>query len=410
MKISFITQWYDPEVGSAAIPGSIVRALRARGHDVEVVTGFPNYPTGQLYSGYRVRPYKREDLRGVKVHRVPLYVSHDDSALRRMANFISFMVSASSLGAWLVRRADVVLVYSTPATVGAAGWVLKKIFRRPFVLYIQDVWPDTVTASGMLPDRFARPTNWLLHKFCDAVYRSAKHIAVISPGMKDLLVTRGVPPEKVSVVFNWIDEEVFHPVAAREDPNHEFDIMYAGNLGEVQGLDTAVRALAFARREADVTLRLVGAGVAEKSLRALAKDLHVAEHVHFEGTRTLAEMAQTLATADVQLVCLKDDPLFHLTMPSKIQAILACGKPLITSAPGDAARLTEESGSGWSAPAGDAKALAELFVRASRLGRENLERLGAAGRRYYEERLSAQVGVAGLERALVSARLEGAHA
>lgn len=402
MKLAFVTQWYDPEVGSAAIPGAIVRALKARGHEVEVVTGFPNYPTGVVYDGYRIKAYQREVLRGVTVHRVPLFASHDDSALRRILNFLSFMVSASTLGAFLARRADAVLVYSTPGTVGAAGWVLRRVLGTPFVLYVQDVWPDTVTATGMMPARLVRPSEWILHRFCNAVYRSAAHVAVISPGMKDLLVERGVRPEDVTVVHNWIDEDVFHPVAGRPR-GRSLEVMYAGNFGDVQGLDTAVRAVALAREQVDVTLRMIGSGVAEESLRRLAAELGVADHVRFEGSRTLAEMAGVLADADVQLVCLKDDPLFHLTMPSKIQAILASGRPLVTSAPGDAARLTDESGAGWSAAAGDPEALAALFVRASALSSDELAELGAAGRRFYEERLGAKVGSAELERALAGA-------
>ncbi|MGN0064108.1 MAG: glycosyltransferase family 4 protein [Nocardioides sp.] len=407
MKLAFVTQWYDPEVGSAAIPGAIVRALKARGHDVEVVTGFPNYPTGEVYEGYRVKPYSRETLRGVTVHRVPLFASHDDSAARRILNFLSFMVSASTLGAFLARRADAALVYSTPGTVGAAGWVLRRVFGTPFVLYVQDVWPDTVTATGMMPARLVRPSEWILHRFCNAVYRSAAHIAVISPGMKDLLVERGVRPEDVTVVHNWIDEDVFHPAPRRPRREGALEVMYAGNLGDVQGLDTAVRAVAKARTSVDVTLRMIGSGVAEESLRRLAAELGVSDHVRFEGSRTLAEMAGVLADADVQLVCLKDDPLFHLTMPSKIQAILASGRPLITSAPGDAARLTDESGAGWSAAAGDADALAALFVRASGLSQTELDELGAAGRRFYETRLGASVGAAGLEKALQDAAATG---
>jgi len=151
MKIAFVTQWYDPEGGSAAIPGAIARALQARGHEVEVVTGYPNYPTGHLYAGYRIRLHHREHIRGIAVNRLPLYPSHDGSALRRMLNFVSFMVSASTAGVYIAKRSDVALVYSTPGTVGMAGLVLRRLLRRPFVLYVQDVWPDTVIATGMLP-------------------------------------------------------------------------------------------------------------------------------------------------------------------------------------------------------------------------------------------------------------------
>ncbi|MDP3950828.1 glycosyltransferase family 4 protein [Microbacterium sp.] len=401
MKIAFVTQWYDPEVGSAAIPGAIVRALVARGHAVEVVTGFPNYPTGQIYDGYRVHLHQREVVRGVTVHRVPLYASHDGSTLRRMLNFLSFMVSASTLGAILARRSQVSLIYSTPGTVGMAGLVLRRLLRRPFVLYIQDVWPDTVTATGMMPAKIEKPAEWMLHRFCNAVYRAAGHIAVTSPGMKTLLLERGVPAEKVSVVFNWIDDEVFYPVEAEERAEGEpFEVMYAGNIGVVQGLDTAVRAVALASNEANVVLRLIGTGVALESLRSLAADLGVSERVRFEGSRTLAQMAGVMASADAQLVCLKDDPLFSLTMPSKIQAILACGQPIITCAPGDAAALSEESGAGWACTPGDAQALAAIMVQASELGHCGLAQMASGGRRFYESRLSAEVGCEMLEEAL----------
>lgn len=403
MKIAFVSQWYDPEVGSAAIPGAIVRALIARGHQVEVVTGLPNYPHGRLYEGYRIRPYSRELVRGVQVHRVPLFPSHDRSAIRRILNFLSFMISASTLGAVVARRAQVALVYSTPGTVGMVGLVLRRLLRRPFVLYVQDVWPDTLTATGMLPPRLNKPSEWILHRFCNQVYRAAAAIAVISPGMKALLVDRGVPEEKIDVVYNWVDEELFHPAPVPPREARGFEVMYAGNLGDVQGLDVAVRALA---ETEGVVLRLVGSGVAEQRLRALSDELGVGNRVLFEGPRRIDEMSPVMASADVQLVCLKDDPLFHLTMPSKIQAILAAGLPLITCAPGDAAELTRTSGAGWAVGAGDVAGLAAAFREARDLPKTRLEELGQTGRRYYEERLGAAVGSRLLEGALERAASE----
>lgn len=402
MRIAFITQWYDPEVGSAAIPGAVVRALQARGHDVEVITGFPNYPTGRLYDGYRLRPYLREKVRGVVVHRLPLYPSHDASAVRRILNFLSFMVSATVMAPILARRCQVALVYSTPATVGMAGIALRSLLRRPFVLYVQDLWPDTLTATGMLPRRLTRPAEWLLHRFCNRVYRSAAHIAVISPGMKTILVGRGVPEDKIDVVYNWVDEHLFRPVDAHPQDG-PFEVMYAGSIGPVQGLDVAVRALALLRSDEDVRLRLIGTGGEVPALKRLAGELGVDHRVVFEGPRSVAEMSDVMASADVQLVCLKDDPLFHFTMPSKIQAILASGRPVITCAPGDVASLTAASGAGWAVAPGDAAGLAEAFREARSLSPHELDELGKAGHVYYQERLSARFGAELLESALVSA-------
>lgn len=402
MRIAFVTQWFDPEGGSAAIPGAVARSLQDRGHDVRVVTGFPNYPHGTLYDGYRVRPRLREVVRGVQVTRVPLYPSHDRSPVRRGLNFLSFMLSASTIGAWSARRCDVALVYSTPATVGLAGVVLRRVFRRPFVLYVQDLWPDTVTATGMVPARLAGIVERLLDPCCRLVYRAAGRIAVISPGMKDLLVERGVPADLIDVVYNWVDEDVFRPIDAAPSSGR-FEVMYAGNLGDVQGLETALHAVASLDDLPDLHLRLVGDGVARPRLQELAASLGIDERVHFEGVHDVAVMAQTLASADVQLVSLTDDPLFHITMPSKIQAILACGRPLISSAPGDAGRLTLESGAGCATGAGDVAALADALRGLHALSEEELAELGRRGREFYERRLSASVGAAALEAALGSA-------
>lgn len=406
MKIAFLTQWFDPEAGSAAIPGAMVRALQARGHDVEVITGFPNYPHGEVYDGYRVRPLSRETIRGTQVHRVALYPSHDRSPIRRALNFISFMTTASTIGAWIARRSQVTLVYSTPGTVGLAGIVLRRLLSKPFVLYIQDVWPDTVTATGMVPERFVRPVERVLGLFCNRVYSAASQIAVISPGMKELLVSRGVPEDKVHVVYNWVDEELFRPVPAR-GRHGSFEVMYAGNIGDVQGLEVVVRAIALLDDLPNVRLRMVGSGVALGRLQALARDLGVEDRVRFEGPRDIRQMAGVMADADVQLVCLSDDPLFHITMPSKIQAILACGRPLIASAPGDAGRLAAESGAGFAVPAGDAPALASAIRGAAAMPAGELTEMGRRGRQYYETHLSAAVGARMLERALARAVIAG---
>ena len=408
MKVAFLSQWFDPETGSAAIPGAIARALRDHGHDVTVVTGYPNYPTGELYDGYRVRLLQRERLRGLRVFRVPLYPSHDSSPVRRALNFLSFMTSISSLGALIARRSQVALVYSTPATIGTAGWVLQRLLRRPFVLFVQDLWPDTVTATGMVPARVARPVEQILGAYCRRIYAAASVILVISPGMKDLLVERGVPESKVRVVYNWIDEDTFGPVDPPARDGQAFDVMYAGNLGDVQGLDLALRAMTLVDDLPHVRLRFVGDGVARERLEELTDEWGLTERVVFEGTRPVEQMSATMASADVQLVCLKDIPLFRVTMPSKIQSILASGQPMIVSAPGDAAVLAERSGAGVAATAGDVDALAAAIRRCALLPDADLRAMGRRGREFYERELSAAVGVRAMDRALVDA-VEGAR-
>lgn len=402
MRIGFLTQWYDPEGGSAAIPGAMVRSLQNLGHEVEVVTGFPNYPHGRLYDGYRVRPWRTERMGATRVHRVALYPSHDRSPWRRAANFLSFALSAASLGAWRLRHREVALIYSTPATVGLAGVVLARLWRRPFVLFIQDLWPDTVVATGMVPRRLTKPVESVLDRFTQCVYRSATRIAVISPGMRETLVDRGIPEDRIDLVYNWVDEAVFGPRPRRLDKDR-FDVMYAGNIGDVQGLEVAIEALAQLRDLEDVHLRLVGGGVAIPRLEALARSLGVEERVHFEGPKPLAEMPDVMASAAVQLVCLRDLPLFQVTMPSKMQAILACGLPVVVSAPGDVARLAADSGAGMAARPGDPEALADAIRRLRALSPSELQGMGQRGRLFYEQELGSAVGAQRLENSLGTA-------
>jgi glycosyltransferase involved in cell wall biosynthesis len=399
MRIAFVTQWFDPEGGSAAIPGAMVRALEARGNRMEVVTGYPNYPTGDLHEGYRVRLHTTEQHGGTKVHRVPLYPSHDRSAVLRAANFVSFMLSSATIGALLARRSQVTLVYATPATVGLAGVVLRRLLGRPFVVYVQDLWPDTVIATGMLPRRLERIISLALEPFCRLVYRSASRVAVISPGMKRLLVARGVAESKIDVIYNWVDDRLFHPEPGNA-PNECFRVMYAGNLGDVQGLETLVKAVATLDDLPDLEVVLVGGGVAEQRLRTLVISLGLERRVLFEGAKPTCEMSLLMARAHVQVVSLKDLPLFHVTMPSKVQAILACGLPLIICAPGDAAELVRSSGAGICAVPSNVEHLADAIRAAYGMKGAALNAMGRAGRTFYERELSAEVGAKKLEASL----------
>ncbi|MEI6501208.1 MAG: glycosyltransferase, partial [Armatimonadota bacterium] len=181
MRILFLSQWFDPEPAFKGL--CFARELKRRGHEVQVLTGYPNYPGGRIYDGYRVRLLQREDMDGVPVLRVPLYPSHDRSGLRRFANYASFAASAASLGPLVVKPADVAYVYHPPGTIGWPAMVLKALRQIPFVYDIQDLWPDTVTATGMLHNPLAYR---LLDGWLRFVYRQAGHITVLSPGFREV--------------------------------------------------------------------------------------------------------------------------------------------------------------------------------------------------------------------------------
>lgn len=401
MKIGMITQWYEPEPGSAAHPTAIAESLQRAGHDVKVLTGFPNYPDGRVHSGYRQSLRFSEWRNGVRVTRVPLAASHDNSAVRRAATLSSFAVSAT-LQASVLAEAEACLVYLSPATVALPALLLRRLRRIPFAVYVQDLWPDSVMESGFIGDPHkAAQVEGLIHRGMSRVYRDASGIAVIAPGMKDILVSRGVPADKIVVIPNWINESVFRPTdpdpefAAQLDPA-AFWVMYAGGIGDLQGLDTAVRAISQLSDRPDIKLALVGEGVAVPGLTALVGELGVTGRVHFFGGHALASMPSIMSAGGVQLISLRDLPLFYATVPSKLQAAMACGLPVITCAPGDAAELTRRSGAGVASAAGDVGALADAFRHMADLSPTARSEMGEAGRAFYAGTMSEQYGTSAM--------------
>src|SRR5579862_2909738 len=233
MRILMVTQWFDPEPSFKGLV--FARALAERGHEVRAITGFPNYPGGKLYRGYRIRPWQRELMNGIPVMRVPLFPSHDRSVIRRIATYASFALSASTIGAMAARPADVIYAFWPPPTVGLPTAVLSAVTGAPVVLDVEDLWPESVAASGMLGNRMALA---VLGKWCDWVYRRASGISVLSEGFRLKLLEKGVPESKIRVIYNWCDESAGAARGTDRDlarrlglPAGKFLVMFAGTLG-----------------------------------------------------------------------------------------------------------------------------------------------------------------------------------
>lgn len=407
MRIGIVSQWYPPE--PVFIPGSLAAELTARGHEVRVLTGFPNYPEGRLYPGFRQRWNHRSTEGELTVRRVPLYPSHDASTLRRVANYLSFAASSSVAAPRYLADVDAVYVYHPPATVFAAPALLRLLRRKPVVLHVQDIWPDSVTESSMAPVGGAGAA---LHRVLSAamrrVYGASAAIAVTAPSMRDLVVERGADPATLRVVLNWTDESLFRPVRASDSARHAVGgggrrtVMYAGNIGQFQNLDTAVRAAAAIEHVAPLDLVIVGSGTEEAAVRDLVRQLG-AGNVRFLGRRSPADMAELYAAADYQLILLRDLAIFRGTIPSKLQAALACGSPVLVSAAGDCARFVDETGVGLSCPPDDTAALAARFVEAASIPAERHAEMARRARDSYRERMSMSTGVDQFEALLAAA-------
>lgn len=394
LRIGFVTQWFLPE--PVLVPRWIVDSLTRRGAAVRVLTGIPNYPTGRTHPGYRPWQARSERIDGVAVDRTPLVPSHGSSGLGRVANYLSWALSATVLGSRVLKSADVVLVYSSPATAAVPAMVARVRWRVPYVLLVQDVWPDSVLASGMVgpvPKRVSR----ILDFFVRGTYRMASQVVVTSPGMLDLLESRGVPRSKLTLVYNWIGddgERVLPAVRAREsigvDPG-DFVLMYAGNLGVAQGLESVIEAMGTLPPTSRCRLVMVGDGICRESLKELAEST-APGRVIFLGTVPRYQMPDLMGAADAQVVSLADWPLFDVTTPSKLQAALAAGQPIIASAGNDVRQIVQTSGAGIGVPPGRPADLAAAMEKMSRLSPDELTDMGSRGRAFYQSSMQESVG------------------
>lgn len=391
LKILIVTQWFDPEPTFKGL--LFAKTLVARGHQVEVITGFPNYPGGKVYDGYKIKVYQKELIAGVVIHRVPLYPSHDASAFKRVFNYLSFAVSSFLCGLVKATKPDVIYSYHPPLTTSLAALFIGFFRRAPFIIDIQDLWPDTLAATGMLSNKKALS---VVDKVCHFVYRRASKIVVLSPGFKSRLTQRAVSESKIEVIYNWCDEcalEQSTPSQLSLPDNQKLNIVFAGNLGFAQGLPAIIGAAKLLKeRYVDVNLVLIGDGVAKNSAQQQAEELQL-DNVFFLPRVPMQEIGSFLKSADALLVHLTDDPLFSITVPSRTQAYLAVGKPIVMGVNGNAAQLIKDAQAGICCEANSAESLALAIQKLAAFDKDELRQMGHNARDFYYKNLSLEHGV-----------------
>lgn len=391
MKILLLTQWFDPEPTFKGL--AFARELQRQGHQVQILTGFPNYPGGKIYDGYKLRLYQREHIDGISVLRVALYPNHDSSALKRILNYISFAFMALLFGIFATKKADVIYAYHPPLTVGLAAIFIKLFRRTPVVYDIQDMWPDTLKATGMLNNqKILNLVGWV----CRLVYYFVDHIVVLCPGFKKLLNERGVPSDKVTVIYNWCDENsLIQAQPIKVDYQNllqdRFNIIFAGNMGKAQSLDTILDVAKKLKLEAKIQFVFVGGGTETDRLKQRASDENI-ENIVFIPRLPMSEVGSVLAYADVLLVHLKRDPLFEITVPSKTQAYMAMGKPLLMAVSGDAADLVQDARCGRIAMSEDIENITSAILEIYHLSADERHQLGLNAKQFYDENLSLSRG------------------
>jgi colanic acid biosynthesis glycosyl transferase WcaI len=393
IRLLLMTQWFDPEPTTKGL--SFARELAQRGFDVEVVTGFPNYPGGKVYPGYRIRWLHRECIDGVRVVRVPLFPSHDKSVIRRVLNYLSFTVCATLYGVLGAARPGVVYAYHPPITVALGAAIVRLLRRSRLVIDVQDLWPDSLSATGMVRNRLVL---WMVSVLCKAAYLSAHRIVALSPGMRDLIISRGVPESKLAVIYNWADEEALGGRENHRRPGNlpdagKFIVLFAGNMGPAQALEAVIDTAALVEKSLpNVGFVFLGTGISLEALKAKSRHLGL-NNVTFLPPVSVKAVRPYLQAADALLVHLRNEELFRVTVPSKTQAYLAVGRPIVMAVPGDCADLISKSKSGVLASSEDAKSISQAIESLVRMPKEARDAMGVRGNEFYEQQLSLERGV-----------------
>jgi colanic acid biosynthesis glycosyl transferase WcaI len=410
MDVLVVSHYYPPEPIPKA--GDLAAALTQRGHKVAVITGFPNYPSGKLYKGWRLSLVSRRRDGLFPVIRTFQYPYHGRSVIGRLANYLSFM-STAPLGALFTSRCDVLYVWHPPLTVGVAAWLIARWKRAPFVYDVQDIWPESAVVSGLLREGLL--VRWIsrIERF---VYSKADHLICVTEGARQNLIGKGVDPEKVTVLPHWIDEREFVlpdrdavRVRVREQFGwgSKFVVMFAGNIGLVQGLDTVIEAARLLSDDDGIVIAIVGDGADKDRLVALARKKNVGARVRFIDRQPSENMPALMAGADALLVHLRDSEISNWVVPSKTLAYLASGKPIVMAMNGAAADLTREAGAGVHVQPDDPAALADTLRTLAQSSGEERETMGRNGRAYLERHLMKDVVIDRYEKLLKEVAIRG---
>ncbi len=398
MNVLIVTQYFWPENFRI---NDLAREFQARGHSVTVLTGLPNYPAGRFSPGYSIRGPYRERYEGVEVVRCFLLPRGGGGGVRLALNYLSFAMMATIRGLFACRKAyDVIFVHEpSPMTVGLPAIALKLATGAPMMLWVLDLWPESISAtqavrSPMLLRWIERLVRW--------IYRHCDRILVQSKAFVLHVERQRVPSKKILYFPSWA--EALYEAAGGQPPvpaialPEGFRIMFAGNVGAAQDFETIITAAERLQSRRDIHWIIVGDGRMSKWVQAEVERRRLRHTVHLLGRHPLETMPALFAQADAMLVTLRREPIFALTIPGKIQSYLASGRPIVAALDGEGARIIREAGAGVVCPAESPEALADAVVRLAETPKEARELMGRRGAEYYETHFDRTVLFDQLER------------
>ncbi|BBD09566.1 glycosyltransferase family 4 protein [Desulfovibrio ferrophilus] len=388
MNILIVSQYFWPENFRI---NDLVQGLGERGHNVTVLTGQPNYPSGQFFPGYGWNGPKEEHLSGARILRVPLIPRGKGGNLHLILNYLSFVVTAS----WGVffrmgrhEHFDAIFVFQTsPVTVGFPAALAKWRYKAPILFWVLDLWPESLSATGAIRSPLIlglvkRGVRW--------IYSRCSRVLVQSRAFETNVAALGVPLDKIMYFPNWMEAEYEAACHSKKPGNKnkpdrasEFRIVFAGNIGAAQDFPAILDAAEIVAKESPhVQWIIAGDGRMAPWVKSEVKRRNLSKHFSFLGQLPSSAMPEIFSTADALLVTLRSAPIFSLTIPGKVQSYLSAGKPLLAMLDGEGARVITESGGGTTCNAGDSNTLAQNIAKLAGLSPEQRHAMGHKGRAY----------------------------
>ena len=362
MKILVVCQHYAPE--PVRLP-EICEELVRRGHRVDVITGVPNYPMGYIYDGYKKGKKRDENINGVSVHRC-FTIGRRKGIFFRFLNYYSFALSSSLYASRIKENYDAVFVNQlSPVMMACAGVRYKKKHKTRLFLYCLDLWPESLTVGGI---KRGSLIYRIFKRISRRIYNAADEIAITSKSFADYFEKElGIPAEKVSYIPQF-SETLFTPESCKKQETESVDLMFAGNIGVAQSVETIIKAASLTQDVPKLRWHIVGDGSDLSRMREMVQQGNLS-NVIFHGRHPVTDMPRFYAMADAMLITMQTNPLISLTLPGKIQTYMAAGKPILGAIDGEANRIIADAKCGLCVPAEDAEGLAKIarqFVSASR--------------------------------------------
>lgn len=384
MHILIITQYFWPE---SFRNNDLVAGLKEKGHEVTVLTGKPNYPGGKFFPGYSFFNKSIEEYKGVKVVRVPLIPRGKGGTIRLIINYLSFMFCASMLGPFLCREQyDLIFFSLSPFTEGIPAIIFKRIKRAPTVYWVQDIWPESLSATGAIRSTYLlKMVGFLIRN----IYRKCDMVLMQSRVFSSYIEREGIAKERIRYFPNGA-EELYRKVTLPPDaPEHSqmpagFRIVFAGNIGAAQDFETILSAAEKVKEYGDIHWVIIGDGRMKPWVEEQVAARNLSKTFHLLGRYPVEDMPRFFSLADAMLVTLKKEPIFALTIPGKVQSYLACARPIVAALDGEGARVVEEAGAGLTCPAESPDKLAQTVLKLYHMPSSERERMAEKGREYFE--------------------------